>query len=168
MKAAAAAFWPELWQRFSLLAMVSLGVIILSGGWLTWVHVGSLSQMVTTQYGLVLTAKILVVFGAINQLHLIPAINRARAHSQTDSVLALGLGTCRKTVLLEAVLGLVPFLSGSARKQAAADAGKGTVDAAFGPAVFDGSILAMAVAGLAVMALLFWGSAKAAYRRSAT
>jgi copper transport protein len=173
----AADFWPQLWQRFSALAMWSLGLIILSGGWLTWVHVGSVSQMFTTPYGVALTVKIIivaamVVLGGIHQLHLIPRIHRARREGREGSVFKIALSDFRITVLAEALLGvavlvIVPLLSGSARKQAALAANPNIEAGQIPQAVFDGGVLAMAAAGLAVMVLLFWASSRVSVRRSA-
>lgn len=169
--AARAAYWPAFWHRFSGLATISLAVIIVSGGWLTWAHVGAFSEMVTTPYGQALSIKLVVVavmatLGAVNQLHLIPGINRARALGDQSSVLRIALTHFRATVLVEAalgvvVIGIVPFLSGSAPKQTAAAAGSPTESA-----VLDVTLVATGVLGVAVMVVLMWASTRVSRRRS--
>jgi hypothetical protein len=65
---------------------------------------------------------ILVGLGAINQLWLLPRVNALRAEGEDGSALAVTLRHFRGVIAAEAVIGLlvllvVPFLSGSARKQ---------------------------------------------------
>jgi hypothetical protein len=65
---------------------------------------------------------ILVGLGAINQLWLLPRVNALRAEGADGSALAVTLRHFRGVIAAEAVIGLlvllvVPFLSGSARKQ---------------------------------------------------
>jgi copper transport protein len=176
LRVEAAEFWAHLWQRFSLLATWALGAIIVSGGWLTWVHVGSVSQMFTTPYGVALTVKIIIVaamvaLGGIHQIYLIPKIRQARREGREGSVFKIALTDFRLTVLAEAVLGvavlvIVPLLSGSARKQAALAANPKIKADQIPSAVLDGGVLALAAGGLAIMVLLFWASTRASGRRA--
>ncbi|MFE2853564.1 CopD family protein [Streptomyces lavendulae] len=88
--------WADLWRRFSLVAMVCVGAVLLSGLWLTWKHVGAVSQLWTTGYGIALLVKILLVLGlvtagAFNQFWLVPRIARARRADDTASLRHLTL-----------------------------------------------------------------------------
>ncbi|KOU24185.1 hypothetical protein ADK52_14750 [Streptomyces sp. WM6372] len=131
--------WADVWRRFALVALVSVGAVLTSGLWMSWKHVGSISQLWTTTYGLFLLVKILLVLGmvtagAVNQFWLMPRIAKARAEDDTSSLLHLTLRHFPKVVWGEVVLGIavlavVPFLSGSARSEAGSP-----------PAVSDGSI----------------------------
>lgn len=118
----------RMWVRFSAWAMGAVIAVGVSGLWLTWVHVGSFAQFVTTPYGRYLLIKLVLVAGmvaagAYNVRVLIPAIRRARLVGDEDTVVRLVLHHFPKVVTAEAVAGIgvlliVPFLSGSARKQA--------------------------------------------------
>ncbi|MER5729033.1 DUF4149 domain-containing protein [Streptomyces sp. NPDC002138] len=120
--------WADIWRRFSLVALVCVGAVLTSGLWLSWKHVGAVSQLWTTTYGLFLLAKILLVLamvaaGGANQFWLMPRIAKARAQDDTSSLLHLTLRHFPKVVWGEvalgaAVLAVVPFLSGSARSEA--------------------------------------------------
>ncbi|MFD5513463.1 copper resistance D family protein [Streptomyces sp. NPDC127051] len=131
--------WADIWRRFALVALVSVGAVLTSGLWLGWKHVGSISQLWTTTYGLFVLVKILLVLGmvtagAVNQFWLMPRIVKARSEDDTSSLLHLTLRHFPKVVWGEVVLGIavlavVPFLSGSARSEAGSP-----------PAVSDASI----------------------------
>ncbi|MFE2409389.1 CopD family protein [Kitasatospora sp. NPDC059408] len=120
--------WADMWRRFGLVAMVCVGAVTVSGLWLSWKHVGGISQLWTTGYGIALLVKILlvaglVVAGAFNQFWLMPRIVRARAADDTTSLLHLTLRHFPKVVWSEVVLGVavlavMPFISGSARTEA--------------------------------------------------
>ncbi|WP_053665012.1 copper resistance D family protein [Streptomyces sp. MMG1121] len=120
--------WAGIWRRFSLTAMICVAAVLISGLWMSWEHVGAVSQLWTTGYGLALLVKILLVLGlvtagAFNQLWLMPRIARARRTDETASLFRLTLRHFPKVVWGEVVLGLavlsvVPFLSGSARTEA--------------------------------------------------
>jgi putative copper export protein/methionine-rich copper-binding protein CopC len=119
-------FWPIALRRFSAIATVCVGAMILTGLWITWVHVGAPRLLFHTLYGETLLVKLILVLillgiAAINQLWLLPRVNAIRENTggSTPSVM---LRNFRKTVIAEAVLGMmillvVPFLSGSARNQ---------------------------------------------------
>jgi len=120
--------WARMWQRFSSVALVSVGAVVASGVWLAWRHVGTVGQLFTTTYGRFLLVKLIivaamVVAGAYNQLALTPRIARAHAEGDIGRGFALTLRHFPTVVAVETVLGLavltiVPFLSGSARTQA--------------------------------------------------
>ncbi|GEE01637.1 hypothetical protein nbrc107696_22390 [Gordonia spumicola] len=146
--------WEQMWSRFSIWAMGAVIAIAVSGIWLTWVHLGSFGQFVTTSYGRFLLIKLILVAlmvgaGAYNALVLIPRIRRARAAGDDRTFTRLALHHFPRIVIAEsvaafAVLVIVPFLAGSARKQdGQADAGPfdwGTFGLGF-------ALIALAVAG---------------------
>ncbi|WP_441247544.1 copper resistance D family protein [Kitasatospora sp. McL0602] len=137
--------WADIWRRFSLVALVCVGAVLVSGLWMSWKHVGSIGQLWTTTYGLFLFVKILLVLGmvaagGVNQFWLMPRIVRARAEDATSSLLHLTLRHFPRVVWAEValgagVLGIVPFLGGSARSQAGSP-----------PPVATGSIFAVGAA----------------------
>ncbi|HEX4304907.1 MAG TPA: CopD family protein [Solirubrobacterales bacterium] len=120
-------FWSAALRRFSVVATVCVGVMILTGLWTAWIHVGPPRLLFHTLYGETLLVKLILVLilvglGAINQLWLLPRVNAIRAGGEDGSGLAVTLRHFRGVVAAEAVIGLlvllvVPFLSGSARKQ---------------------------------------------------
>ncbi|MET8626465.1 CopD family protein [Kitasatospora sp. NPDC004669] len=120
--------WADQWRRFGFLAMLCVAVVTISSLWLSWKHVGAISQLWTTGYGLALLIKILLVAGlvtagAFNQFWLMPRIVRARRADDTTSLLRLTLRHFPKVVwgevaLAVAVLVVMPFISGSARAEA--------------------------------------------------
>ena len=130
------AFWAVTIRRFSAVATVSVGVLVLSGLWLSWVHVASVSQLFTTLYGRTLVVKLIVAavlvgIGGFNQLWLLPRMDRKLASDGADNGAidrADGgrnpvVGHLRTTVAVEVVLALAvlfiaPLLGGSARTQA--------------------------------------------------
>ncbi|PYC79523.1 hypothetical protein C7C46_14290 [Streptomyces tateyamensis] len=149
--AGAGLLWAELWRRFSLVAMVCVGAVVLSGLWLSWRHVGAVDQLWTTGYGVVLLVKLLLVLGlvaagAVNQFWLMPRIVRARRADDTSSLLHLTLRHFPRVVWGEVALGVgvlavLPLLAGSARSEAHSP------QAASSAAVFSaGAALALALA----------------------
>jgi putative copper export protein len=120
-------FWSAALRRFSVVATVCVGVMILTGLWTAWIHVGPPRLLFHTLYGETLLVKLILVLilvglGALNQLWLLPRVNAIRADGEDGSALAVTLRHFRGVVAAEAVIGLlvllvVPFLSGSARKQ---------------------------------------------------
>ncbi|MEZ0066429.1 copper transport protein [Streptacidiphilus sp. MAP12-20] len=127
----AGVLWADLWRRFGLVALICVGAVTISGLWLTWKAVGTLPQLWTTTYGLFLLVKIALVLGLItaggfNQFWLMPRIAHARRADATSSLLHLTLRHFPRVVWVEAalglaVLGILPFLTGSARTEAAPD-----------------------------------------------
>jgi copper transport protein len=120
--------WARIWQRFSVLALTAVGTVITSGTWLTWKHLGNISEFATTPYGRFLLTKILLVLalvaaGAYNQFLLTPRIARAHAAGDLTQGLTLTLRHFPTVVTIETALGIsvlliVPFITGSARAQA--------------------------------------------------
>jgi putative copper export protein len=120
-------FWAAALRRFSVVATVCVGVMILTGLWTAWIHVGPPRLLFHTLYGETLLVKLILVLilvglGAVNQLWLLPRVNALRAEGADGSALAVTLRHFRGVIAAEAVIGLlivlvVPFLSGSARKQ---------------------------------------------------
>lgn len=120
--------WARIWRRFSVVAEICVGIVVVSGLWLGWKSVGSPAQLWETPYGQFLLLKValvatLVVFGAFNEFVLLPRIARLRAAGDTRSVFAVAVGHFPRVVAIEAgvgiaVLAVVPFLNGSAREQA--------------------------------------------------
>lgn len=120
-------FWSATLRRFSVVATVCVGVMILTGLWTAWIHVGPPRLLFHTLYGETLLVKLILVLilvglGAVNQLWLLPRVNALRAEGADGSGLAVTLRHFRGVIAAEAVIGLlvllvVPFLSGSARKQ---------------------------------------------------
>lgn len=162
---AAGTFWAGVWQRFSLLALTAVGIVLTSGVWLAWKNVGSISELWTTTFGRFLVAKLLLVTmlvsaGAYNQLVLTPRIVRdARISGGDPSEQRKGrVPGFPRVVIVEAALGccvlvIVPFLnSGSARAQAGAPPA----------ATLDGGLLALSVCLVATLA----GSLYATHRLS--
>jgi putative copper export protein len=121
-------FWPSTIRRFSATAMTSVGVLVLSGLWLYWVHVDGVQQLVTTLYGRTLLVKLIVVavlvlLGAANQFWLMPRIDAQRAAGDHRGLGHTLVRHFRATIAAEVVLGLAvlfiaPLLGGSARNQA--------------------------------------------------
>ncbi|MDH6576943.1 CopD family protein [Kitasatospora sp. MAP5-34] len=137
--------WADLWRRFGLVALVCVGVVLTSGLWMSWKHVGGIGQLWTTTYGLFLLIKIglvlaMVVAGGVNQFWLMPRIVQARRADSTTPLLHLTLRHFPRVVRVEvtlgaAVLAVVPFLGGSARSEVGSP-----------PPVTSGSILAVGAA----------------------
>lgn len=154
--------WARTWQRFSSVALVAVGVLVASGCWLAFRHVGTAGQLFTTTYGRFLLVKLIIVItmvsaGGYNQLVLTPRIARLQAAGDHRRGFALTLRHFPVVVTVEALLGLgvlfiVPFLTGSARRQAG-EVVKPT---------FDGGILTLGL--LLVLALA--GSLYASHRVS--
>ncbi|MFF7633221.1 CopD family protein [Kitasatospora sp. NPDC008050] len=152
--------WADIWRRFSLVAMVCVAAVVISGLWMGWRHVGAIDQLWTTGYGLALLVKILLVLGlvtagAVNQLWLMPRIVRARRADDTASLRHLTLRHFPKVVWGEVVLGVgvlavMPFLSGSARGEAGS-----------AQAVSSGSIFAAGAALALALGVSLWATAKA-------
>ncbi|MFD8478680.1 CopD family protein [Kitasatospora sp. NPDC059673] len=162
--------WADIWRRFSLVAMVCVGAVTISGLWISWKHVGGVSQLWTTGYGIALLVKIflvlgLVTAGAFNQFWLMPRIAQARRADDSASLFQLTLRHFPKVVWGEVVLGVavlvvLPFIAGSARSEAGS-----------AKAVSDGSIFAAGVALVVALAVSLYATAKvsdALSRRRAT
>ena len=155
--------WMRMWQRFGVLALVSVAMVIVSGIWLTWREVGAWEQFVTTPFGRFLAVKIVLVAalvgaGAYNQLVLMPKIARAQRAGDVDGVFRYVLTTFPAVVMTEVVLGvsvlaLVPFLNGGARSQAAGR----EVD----PPLLDAGLIGLGALLVATVIASFYATAKA-------
>jgi putative copper export protein len=126
--ALAARDWSQIWERYSLVALYAVGALVVSGAGLSWMHVGTLTQLVTTAYGRYLTAKLVLVLalvaaGAYNMRVLMPRIRAAEDVRDVRRAFHLAVEHFPAVVVAESVaavgiLFIVPFLRGSARSQA--------------------------------------------------
>ncbi|WP_299560897.1 CopD family protein [uncultured Mycolicibacterium sp.] len=158
--------WTRAWERVSALALCAVGMLVVSGSWLAWTHVGTVGQLFTTPYGRALALKlavtvVLVGIGAYNLWVLLPRLRAALADGAGTGAFRLAarhfpavVGV--ESVLMVVVLGIVPFLAGSARAQAGWPAA--------GP--FDASVFGTGVAVLAATALPLWAAARAGRARA--
>jgi putative copper export protein len=122
-----AAFWPTAIRRFSGAAGGSVAAVLLSGLWLSWVHMDGLGQLAGTLYGRTLLVKlaiagVLLAVGAVNLFVVSPQAEAAEATGNDRRVKELMGRHFRATVAVEVVLGLsvlfvAHFLSGSSRNQ---------------------------------------------------
>ncbi|MEZ0356149.1 CopD family protein [Mycobacterium sp. SA01] len=127
-----AADWVQIWERFSLVAMIAVGALVVSGSWLAWSHVGTPGQLLTTAYGRALAVKLVLVVlllcaGAYNVRVLLPRIRALQSDGDTRGLFHLAAQHFPAVVLAEALLAIcvltvVPFLRGSARAQAGSPA----------------------------------------------
>jgi copper transport protein len=102
--------WARVWQRFSILALTAVGGVIISGSWLTWKHVGNVSEFTTTTYGRFLLVKLpsvlaIVSAGAYNQFLLTPRIAEKHAAGEMGKGFALTLRHFPAVVAVETALG---------------------------------------------------------------
>lgn len=160
--------WADIWTRFGVLALVSVGAVTLSGAFMAWEHVGSLSQFFTTTYGIVLTCKLalvslLLVAGAINQFVLMPRIARLQAEGNTEGAFQVALHHFGRVVAAESGIVVVvvvvaaALLSGSARTQAGQS----------GDTAITGQIVAMGVGILLALVAVLWGTSRVSDRLAA-
>jgi putative copper export protein len=159
-----AADWAQIWQRFSMVALVAVGALIVSGTWLAWSHVGTPSQFVTTPYGRFLAVKLVLVLtllsaGAYNVRVLLPRIHVLQQDGDTRGVFRLATQHFPAVVAGEAlvsigILTVVPFLRGSARSQA------GWPSAA----PFDLGTFGTGVMLIALVAAAMWAGARGSFR----
>jgi copper transport protein len=103
----------ELIPRFSILALLSVNVIILSGIYSAYLRIGSLEAFVNSLYGQALIVKILialpmVALGAINLLVITPRIKRESIQANAPARVA---DRFRGIVLTEISLGVALVLS---------------------------------------------------------
>lgn len=130
----APSLWGSFLKRFSLVATVCVVVMVLTGLWTYWLHVGAPKLLVHTLYGETLLVKLLLVvglvaLGAVNQLWLLPRVQALRAVGGGDGkVMRQTIKHFRKVLAVEAAIGLailfvVPQLASSARNQAFQQAG---------------------------------------------
>jgi len=120
--------WTRVWSRFSTIALYAVGLLIVSGSWLAWVHVGTPVQLWTTPYGRALAIKLVMVLvllagGAYNVRVLLPKIRAAQAAGDSGTALHVAarhfpVVVAAESALAVGVLMVVPFLAGSARSEA--------------------------------------------------
>lgn len=156
--------WAQVWQRFSIVALVAVGALIVSGTWLAWSHVGAVSQFITTGYGRFLGVKLILVLtllaaGAYNVRILLPRIADLQRAGDTRGVFRLATQHFPMLVTGEAVLALViltivPFLRGSAR----AEAGEP------GSVTFDMGTFVSGPGLIALVAAVMWTGARRSLR----
>lgn len=149
--------WAQIWERFSLVAMIAVGALIVSGTWLAWSHVGTPGQLFTTAYGRALAVKLVLVIvllcaGGYNVRVLLPRIHALQQGGDRRGVFRLAAQHFPAVVLGEAlvavcVLAVVPFLRGSARAQAGAPAA-----VSFDLSTFGTGVVLIAVVGAAMWA----------------
>ncbi len=117
LRALDGALWTRLTSlsadHFSLMGLVSVGVIGVTGLYAAWLRVGSLQALYTSIYGDALLVKqvfvgALLVLAAINLLCISPRLKKRRQHGAADELLVTHFW---KMVLVEVVLGCLLLLS---------------------------------------------------------
>ncbi|MDP9067788.1 MAG: CopD family protein [Actinomycetota bacterium] len=115
--------------RFSLVALVTITILGITGTVNSLLHVGELNDLVDTTYGATLFVKIglylgVLAVGGVNHFYVRRKLNVAVASGRDDAV----RGLFRKTIAIELVLalgiiGLTGFLTGEARTKEVAPTG---------------------------------------------
>jgi copper transport protein len=101
-------------QRFSTMAAVALGVVVLTGLARALVEVGSWHGLVSTSFGRTLLIKLalvagLIALGAVNRFRVVPALRAGRAKVATlGSTVRAELALAVPIVVAAAVLGELP------------------------------------------------------------
>ncbi len=95
--------------RFSILAAISVVILLTAGLVNTWFLAGTVPALIGTEYGRLLLSKItifitMVIFGAVNLLRMTPRLMPATAERRT--LIQAALGHLRRNALVEAGLGL--------------------------------------------------------------
>jgi copper transport protein len=118
----------QIWTRYSTVALVAVGCILITGIYLAWTLIGSPSELFTTKFGNFLVIKMclvasMILIGAANEFVMMPRIARARAAGAEGSVFRLALKRFPALVTVEVVLAVgvlfvLSFLTGSGRVQA--------------------------------------------------
>lgn len=116
--------------KFSQMALVAVGVIILTGTFQAWLEVGSWEGFIQTAYGLSLTAKIgllalILVLAAFNLLVVRPGLAAGTAAGSSTLVRRFGLAVRGEIILAVVVLLVAAVLTGisPAREELAIRAG---------------------------------------------
>lgn len=96
-------------RRFSVVALASVPALLLTGLYQSWLHVGSLPTLVTTDYGNVMLVKIvlfslMLTLGAINFFSTKPLLGRADKSNWRNAI-----QTAAQRVGWEGLLGLAIF-----------------------------------------------------------
>jgi putative copper export protein len=162
-----AATWPLLWARFSTLALVAVGCLLVSGLYLAYTYIGSPSELFTTAFGHVLLIKLclvasMIALGGANEFVLMPRIARARAAGDDAGALRLAvrrfpLLVAAEVVLAVGVLCALSFLTGSARVQ------EGQPDP-----TLSANVIGLGALFAAVVAISFVTTAKVSHRLART
>ncbi|MGF6886453.1 putative membrane protein [Nocardia sp. GAS34] len=152
--------------RFGTVAICAVGVLIVSGAWLTWTHIGTPVQMLTTPYGRHLTVKLVMVaampaVGTYNSRVLLPGIAAARERGDHATAGLSALRNFPVAVAVEAILAVgvllvVPFLAGSGRTQAGWPAAR----------AFDPTLFGTGVPFVALVVAALWAGGRARVRRA--
>lgn len=76
-------------DSFSVLTLIAVGILMMTGVYAAWLRVGSLAALLTTAYGNVLLVKLslfvpLLLVGALNRYRLRPALSRLRQLPRQD------------------------------------------------------------------------------------
>jgi copper transport protein len=105
--------------RFNLLAMLSVGLVILTGLYNTLLHIETLTDLWTSSYGRVLLVKLTLVlfmlaFGGVNKLVFHPAIARSVNRTNADPSDERVSEVFRWSVRTEAFIGVMILLIASA------------------------------------------------------
>ena len=147
-----------------MVALVAVSALVVSGTALMWSHVGTPRQLLTTPYGRFLAVKLVLVLcllgaGAYNVRVLLPRIHVLQRDGDTRDVFLLAAQHFPSIVAVETlvsigVLTVVPFLRGSARKQA------GWPNAA----PFDLGTLGTGVVFIALVAAIMWAGSRRSVR----
>jgi copper transport protein len=91
-------------QKFSRIAMLAVATVVISGVFASWVHLQSLSDLWTTQYGMTLLAKMALAVAALSA----GAYNFRRVQPQLSH--ERGTQTLRKSAAAELLFGLVVLI----------------------------------------------------------
>jgi putative copper resistance protein D len=102
-------------RRFSILGMVSVGVLIISGAVNSWILVGSIHALLVTGYGRLLLLKIaafvvMVGLASINRFSLTPRLAAAKNVAEPGALAALTRNTLIEIALGVAIFGIVGVL----------------------------------------------------------
>ena len=98
-------------QHFSKLALVSVTLLVLTGFYQSWLHVGSLTTLVNTDYGRTLVLKLMLFsamlsFGAVNFLSSRKILRRAAELNEISQ--SAGTKVLRR-IGIESLIGLLVF-----------------------------------------------------------
>jgi len=128
LSAGAGLVWARMWKRFSIVAQVCVGAVLVTGLWMGFESLGSVAQLWETTFGRILMVKLmlvltLLVIGGLNEFLLLPRIARLRADGDERGLFAVVLHHFPRVVAAEAALGIavlvvVPFLNGTGREEA--------------------------------------------------
>ena len=106
-----ASWFAEIINRFSRLALVSVALIIATGAYQSWIHVGGFETLVNTDYGKILILKLvffvlMLGLGALNLFSTKPLLKRlARAGDNQPSANKKSL----RRIAVESIIGLLIF-----------------------------------------------------------